>query len=415
MESQPQQLHKSLTLGPAIGLAITMVVGSGLLVLPGLAYAQVGAAAVYTWLICAIAVGPILIIFSDLGARFPNAGGVAGFLQAGFGRPAGLATELLVLGAIPGGAAVAITGGQYFAALLDGSLAARLGGIGLVLLVGGLINFLGAKISGKVQQILAYTLVGLMMLAAISAFAFGHQQGTVSPIQDWPQALPAFGLVFFAFVGWELMAFTSEEFQNPKRDFPLTMAVSYGVVIVVYALIALATQWIFAPTDPALLQAPLAGMLAVVAGPLSARLIAAAGFILVLANFISLVWAFSRLVFSSAREGLLPTAFSTLHPRGNVPARAVVGVLSIYILIVLAYFLQWVSLNLLFELAGVSFFLSYLLAVGVYLKFARAIWSKVLGVTALALTLGLFFTFGLKTFYAIALFAVGLGLSKIKK
>lgn len=410
-----QQLEKSLSLGPAIGLALTMVVGSGLLVLPGLAYSQVGEAAFYAWLISTVAVGPILIIFSSLGAKYPNAGGVAGFLQASFGRPAGMATEILVLGAIPGGAAIAITGGQYFAAIVDGSQSAVIIGTGLVLIVGGLVNMLGAKLSGKVQQYLAFLLVILLVLVAVTSFAFGEQSGRVAPLQEWPKSLPAFGLVFFAFVGWEMMAFTSEEFKNPKRDFPLMMAISYAIVVILYALTAIATQWMFQPNDPRLVQAPMAEMLSKVLGPMSGRFVAGIGFVLVLANFISVVWAFSRLVFSSAREGLLPQPFAQLKKRGTVPSRAILGVTFIFGLFALAYFMNLVSHSLLFELAGVSFFFSYFLAVVVYLKQANTFIQKALSIVALGLTVGLFYTFGQKGIYAIALFVIGIILGKIRK
>jgi amino acid efflux transporter len=383
-------LEKSLTLGPAIGLAITMVVGSGLLVLPGLAYAQVGSAAIYIWLISAIAVGPILIIFSTLGAKFPNAGGVAGFLRAAFGEQAGIATELLVLGAVPGGAAVAITGGQYFATMVDGSPLALILGTACVLILGGVV-------------------------ITLTSFVFGNRSGGLAPLEAWPQALPAFGLVFFAFVGWEMMAFTSEEFKNPKRDFPLMMAISYGIVVILYALIALATQFMFQQNDPVLSQAPMAAMLSNVLGPFSGKLVAGIGFVLVLANFISVVWAFSRLTFSSAREGLLPEALAQLEPNRAVPVRAIVVVTCAFGLFVLAYLLNWISHSLLFELAGVSFFFSYLLAVAAYLKIARSFTQKALGVLAFCLTLGLFFTFGQKALYAIALFGIGLAAGRRKK
>jgi amino acid efflux transporter len=407
-------LEKSLTLGPAIGLAITMVVGSGLLVLPGLAYSQVGDVAVYAWLISAIAVGPILIIYSVLGARFPNAGGIAGFMQATYGKASGIASEFLIFGAIPGGAAIAITGGQYFAALTGGSQITVIIGTGVVLFMGGLVNFLGARLSGKIQQILALVLVLLLTLVALTAFAFGGHIGKIAPLRDWPQSIPAFGLVFFAFVGWEMMAFTSEEFINPRRDFPLMMVASFGIVLVLYALIAVSTQWVFQPNDPILVHTPIVGILSKVLGAFSGRFVAGIGFVLVLANFSSVVWAFSRLVISSAREGLLPQTLAQLDKKRNAPTRAVTAVTIGFGLFALAYFAKLMSHNLLFELASISFFFSYLLAVLVYLKLANRALKTILGIVALVLAIGLQFSFGLKGLYAIALFLIGLFLGKIR-
>ena len=114
------KLEKTLGLFPAVGLAITMVIGSGLLILPGLAYAQSGSAAIYAWIISALVSIPLLIVFAKLGAEIPGAGGIAGFMQAAFSRRWGVATEILILGTIPGGAALAITGGKYIGALFTG-------------------------------------------------------------------------------------------------------------------------------------------------------------------------------------------------------------------------------------------------------------------------------------------------------
>ena len=84
MPLQHPQLEKTLGLVPAVGLAINLVVGSGLLILPGLAYQQAGGAAVYAWAISALVSIPLLVVFARLGADIPGAGGVAGFMQSVF-------------------------------------------------------------------------------------------------------------------------------------------------------------------------------------------------------------------------------------------------------------------------------------------------------------------------------------------
>jgi amino acid efflux transporter len=89
MAGQNNRLVKTLTLAPAVGLAITMVVGSGLLVLPGLAYLEAGSTAIYAWIISALVSVPLLVVFARFGATFPGAGGIAGFVQQTFSRRAG--------------------------------------------------------------------------------------------------------------------------------------------------------------------------------------------------------------------------------------------------------------------------------------------------------------------------------------
>ena len=62
------------------GLVISMVVGNGLFVPPGLAYATSGGAALYAWIIATL---PPLVILTRRGGSFPGAGGAVGFVQTG--------------------------------------------------------------------------------------------------------------------------------------------------------------------------------------------------------------------------------------------------------------------------------------------------------------------------------------------
>lgn len=107
-------LVPSLTVGRAVALALGIVMGAGLLVLPGLAYVRAGNAAVYAWVVDGIIIIPLLVIFGILGSRYPSAGGVAGFVRTAFGAIAGSITEMILMGAfflgIPG---IALTGANY--------------------------------------------------------------------------------------------------------------------------------------------------------------------------------------------------------------------------------------------------------------------------------------------------------------
>src|SRR5262245_9350696 len=111
-----------------------MVVGSGLLALPGLAYKLSGAGAIYSWLLSAVISVPFLIIFAVLGARLPSAGGVAGFMQTAFSRRAAIPIEFLLIGTFAvGGPPMVITGGNYFAAAFGLGQAGAMAGCAIVI------------------------------------------------------------------------------------------------------------------------------------------------------------------------------------------------------------------------------------------------------------------------------------------
>jgi amino acid efflux transporter len=407
-QKNPARLDRTLTLAPAVGLAITMVVGSGLLVLPGIAYRQVGAAALYAWLISAVATLPIIVILARLGARFPDASGIAGFVQAAFGQRLGLATEILILSTLPGGAAIAITGGQYFAACLGGDRTWVIAGALITLAIGAGVNYFGAQVSGRVQQWLAAGLVILLAGVALLALLTGIRAGTgIAPPARWIGGIPAVSLVFFAFVGWELMSFTSEEFAHPARDFPLMMGISFIVVLALYALVAVAIQMVLPLADVEGLNAPVVALLSSAFGALSGRIVAGLGFLIVLANFVGVVWAFSRLGFASARNGLLPASLGQLSAATRTPRAATMAVVVAFAGLMIAYFLGLVTHALLFELAGAGFFLAYVLAALADAKLARKPHGRFFGISVAIILSVVYASFGLRAIYPLV--AVGFG------
>jgi amino acid efflux transporter len=404
-------LARTLSLPQAIGLGITIVVGSGLLIVPGLAYASVGSAAVYVWILDAALVVPLLVIFAYLGARYPSAGGIAGFVGAAFGRRGGAATEVLLLGTFGLGIpAISITGASYFAELVGGGTGATAAATFALLALSGAVNVLGTRVSGRMQQLLAVVLVLLLAGAAVAALLAGGGHGGhyASPVHvhTWRVAASAIGVVFFAYTGWEMLSFTAEEYQNPRRDFPLAIAGSFLAVLGLYLLVAFAVQSTLTREEARHSRAPVGAMLGVSLGGGSGRFVAAVGVLIIGANLVGAVWAASRLVFASAREGLLPHVLTSISGR-SVPAVSVVATSVGFSAIAVAHFLHVVSLQTLLRLAGQNFFILYGLSVVAFLRLTDRLSYRLFGLAALAVTVVAMGTFGWTLLYPAALLALG--------
>ncbi len=413
--SQPHKLTKTLTVTQAIALGVTIVVGSGLLILPGLAYQRVGRSAIYAWLACALIVIPILFIFARLGARFPSAGGIAGFVQAAFGRRWGLVTEVILLGTFSLGIpAIALTGGRYVAAILD--LPAITIPAAYVLVLGACaINCLGARVSGRTQSVLAATLVIMLAVVGVSSVvAHWPAAGTSFSPQVWP-AIPAIGLIFFAFTGWELLSFTAEEYENPKRDFPIAVAVSYLIVVLLYLAIAVGIQLSLPPDDPTLAGAPLATMMAQLFGGFGQRFVGVLGTVIIGANLIGAVWAASRLVFASAREGLLPRGLTRLSARTSTPVRAILVIGTVFAIVLALNALGVIGIERLLKFAGQNFFILYAFCVAAYLVLERGPLARAVGVLASVLVVLTMASFGIELLYPAFLIVVGLVLGGFRR
>ncbi|MBW4615061.1 MAG: amino acid permease [Desmonostoc vinosum HA7617-LM4] len=404
------RLAKTLTVGQAIALAITTIVGSGLLVLPGLAYQQVGGAAVYAWLLNALLVVPLLVTFAHLGANFPTAGGVAGFVQAAFSRPVAAATEALLLGTfLMGGPAIAITGGNYFAAAVGGGRVVTLLASLAIIAFAGVVNYQGVKVSGRIQQFLAFSLVGLLGVAAIATLLLGNKNaGTgIVPLSELNTAFSVLDTIFFAFTGFEMLSFTAEEYRNPKRDFPIAVGVSFIIVVALYIIIALAVQLTLSPNDASLATAPIVSMLTSIFGKASGQLVAMIGVVIITTNLIGGSWAASRLVFASAREGLLPQRLSKIETRSQIPRVAVTLTMVTFAIATGLNFLGILPLSLLFGLAGQGFFAVNALSVIAYLKLTHKWWQRLLGCFTLVLVVAVMGTFGGGLVFVLGLMVLG--------
>ena len=420
MPNNPPTLRKVLTVSQAVGLALTIVVGAGLLVLPGLAYRQAGGAAIYAWLLDLALVVPLLVVFAKLGARWPGAGGIAGFLQNAFSRRFAASAEVLLVGTFGLGIpAIALAGGQYCAALLNAESAAVPSAV-VLLLAAGAVNWRGASVSGNIQRALAFALCGVLALVAVAALLFGDYSAGVSfapPLstETWQSALPVAGLVFFAFTGWEMLSFTAEEYRNPRRDFPLAVGLSFVVVAALYLLIAAAIQLTLPPDDPQTASAPVAALLSSVAGPIGGAIVSVAAVAIVFANLVGATWAASRLVFSSAREGLLPRFVSALDAR-QTPRAAVAACVVVFVAVLGIRAAGLLSLDDMLRLAGQNFFLLYALSVAAYLKTAETWAARALGIFSLAVSAAMMGVFGPEMLYPAALLAAGwLAHSRVKR
>ncbi|MFI6507444.1 APC family permease [Streptosporangium sp. NPDC050855] len=404
-----KELHKTLTISRGVGLAVSMIVGSGLLVLPGLAYASVGSAAVFAWVAAAIMVIPLLLVFSKLGSRYPSAGGVIGFMQAAFGRRVASPVAYVLLGATAcGGAAMAITGGNYTAVLLgmpDAVFPATLAYLAVV----AVLNALGSRLAGGVQTVVTALLV--LLIAVVAAVPFVtpgfEMQGSVSLPVNWLDLLPAVGLVFFAFTGWELVASTTEEYHDPRRDLPLVLAASFVVIVVLYVGIATAVQVSLDPNDPMVRQAPVAAVLKQVFGAAAGTAAAVLGALIVFATLMGGTWATSRIIFATARERLLPARLTVCNRVNGAPVAAIVVAVLMFGTVVVLHGVEVLTLDQVFRLSAVNFIIGYAMSALAYGTLFRGPRNWLLVVLACAPVVVLLIGFGWMLLYPLGLLIAG--------
>src|SRR5574340_819438 len=133
-EAQPRSLARVITLPQAVALYVAAVLGAGVLLLPGLAATTAGPASMLAWAFDALLGAPLALTFAWLGARYPDAGGVATYASRAFGGSMGAAIGWMYLvGAAIGQIIVPLIGASYISAPLG------LGRNGVYLVAAGIL------------------------------------------------------------------------------------------------------------------------------------------------------------------------------------------------------------------------------------------------------------------------------------
>lgn len=371
------ELSKSLGAGRGTAMMLNIVLGAGLLTLPGLAAKTAGSAALLVWGACALAAAPLLLVFALLGRMHPDAGGIASVMKTAFGPAGHVSATFLFLGAVVVGLpAIAITGGHYAAEILGGSPYLY---AGFLVVAATLSNLLSTEIASRINTVIA-SLV-LIFIVGIGGFGWIAVSPTWADIEIVPADLPGipilgltFMMVFFAFTGWEVSANLSEEFRNPKRDFPVAMGLSFAIAVALYFLLAIVVA---ASGRSSAVEAPFAQIFRQEFGSGGANAVAVGAVVMIFANLSAAIWAVSRMLFSASRERLIVSRLSRL--RSGVPLNAVAVTMGALLVVVGLAAFGLLDLERLLAIAGQNFLLLYAGAAAALMRLSTARWQCGLG------------------------------------
>jgi amino acid efflux transporter len=347
------------TLSPLRGAAVMLniVLGAGLLTLPGLAVQHAGENALTVWLACAVASIPLLAAFAVISRSHPDQGGLAKIAGLAFGRYGYAATTFLFLGAVLFGLpSIALTGGYYASAMLGGS--PHVFAVGMLLFAVA-INLVSVEWTSRINAIIAsVVLVALAGIALVGVTLVSPSWEPLRPPLPPTISLQVFGqvfmMIFFAFTGWELAANLSADFHNPRRDVPIAIGLSFCVAVLLYVVLAVIAGSLGLSDKAA---APFVVLFETRFGWMGGTFIAGVAVILVIANLAAAVWAVSRMVWASAGEGLLPRNLRSL--KNGTPYRAVITTVSALVAVEVISAVGAFDLGVMLGVAGQNFLLIY--------------------------------------------------------
>lgn len=407
----------TIGLAPASALYVAAVLGTGILVLPGLAADAAGPASVLAVAAVLLLSIPLAGTFAALAARYPDAGGVATFARLALGETAARATGYWFFFGVGFGAPVVATlGGEYLSSALGlGRDLVPVIGITFLAIAFVLATF-GLKISGPVQLVLSALLVVIVVLVVASAVPHADA-GRFEPFMPhgWAGVGLAISLFVWAFAGWEAVTHIASEFRNPRRTIPLATAIAIAVVGIAYLALQFATVGVLG-AEGGSSPVPLIDLVAITLpgfGPLVVGTIAAIVVIGVLNAYLP---AFSNLGASLGRDGHLPRWFARGAEAGQVPRRALLLFAVQMVIYVGAFFVFHLDLETFILIHTSSMIAVYAVgmvaAVRLLTRFSAGWWMAVVSVV---LTAGLLILAGWHLVVPALLALVAVAVTVVKK
>src|SRR5918993_264321 len=162
-------------------------------------------------------------------------------------------------------------------------------------------------------------------------------------------------LVFFAFIGFDIVATMSEETRNPQRDMPIGILASLAICTLLYFLASIVFTGLVPYTELGT-SAPAATALAATPFPAAQFVVSAAILVGLTVVVMILILGQSRVAFAMSRDNLLPLWFSRVHTRFRTPYR--ITILTGLVAGLLAF---WLPLTALAELVNIGTLAAFIL------------------------------------------------------
>jgi len=406
------ELKKTISFTRGMGLAICMLIGTGILALPGLALdAGTVYEAILGWFLIAIVAVPLIEVCSSLGLKFPSTAGLAGYAEKAVGPWGGYAVSYLVGGSFFFGLpAVALIGSEYMKQLFQLSdTGAALFAVLLVTLM-FLSNMAGMKVISLINYAslaVLFLLIGLLI--AFNLDFLGSGLGIASEALsgnahiDLHNIWKVAALLFWAFIGWENLSFSLGEINDPDKNVPRLYWLSFALVTSIYLLLALISTG--ASVSGASLQGA-AGLSGLVLFTPGGKLLIWLMIVVIAANACSWNFTASRLLYSGSRNRIFPEVFGKLSKR-NIPVPSLVGLYALSIFLVLGSYLFKIPVSTMMLFVSQNYVFLYAFIIIAYWKTENG-WKKWI-FSALSLVSLSFLVSGFTWKIAYPVFLIGFG------
>lgn len=296
----------------------------------GLIVSGAGVGAPITILVAMVVVLFLTNTLAEFSRYRPSTGSFVTFIGMAFGPVAGASASIfVVVGYCIAASSVVVISGGWAHSTLQLFLGINVPWQILSLIATAFVGFLvarGISLSTTWAAIFFYFELILLLIGAVVMLVANHGAISLAPLlpSSVSGGLKGIGLGFplaiYLFIGWENSAMLAEETTNPRRNVPRALVTGTVAIGILYIFLAYATEIAFHNNAAAIGNSTIPFVDAFKASAAGLLIVAyLAGLTSIFSSLIGLTNAQARILFSSSREGLLPTFFGKIHPTHKTP------------------------------------------------------------------------------------------------
>lgn len=287
----------------------------------------------YAWLAGAVLSMVDAMVWSELGAAFPRAGGSYNFLKETYGKDKGgrfmsfLFVWQTMIQAPLVIASAAIGFASYFSYLVP------LSPLQSKLISGGVVVAIIALLYRKIEDIgkISVLLWGAVLLTMFWIIGGGIAHGNfMAPIKHINDGLTVnYGFVtligfasvksVYSYLGYYNVCHLGEEIINPSRNIPRSMFMSIAGIAVLYLAMNISVVSVVPWHQAKDSQFVISDFMQQLAGPTAAKIVTCLILLVAFASVFSATLGYSRIPYAAAADGAFFKVFAKLHPTGRFP------------------------------------------------------------------------------------------------
>ncbi len=236
--------NKKIGFLEAFSIGVGGMVGGGIFAVLGLTISLAKGAAPVAFAFAGFIALVTAYSYVKLSLRYPSEGGTIEFIVQAYGNGlfASLVNTLMLISYVIMLALYAYAFGSYGAALITGGDVAWLHSAlsVAVIVLFTVINLLGALLTGKAEDIMVFIKLGILaVFAGVGILTVDWQHMSPQHWESMPSIAAGGLMIFLAYEGFELIANTAGDIENPKRNLPLAYYSAVLFVILLYIGIAI--------------------------------------------------------------------------------------------------------------------------------------------------------------------------------